>query len=135
MLWTAAEAANIPLAHGMSGQLTRRTDEEPRASVGSDPGAEARALHISWRNLPAGIALPLGISASAELSAAALRSVLGRAGYIPMDFIRMEAFHVFVVIWLVYIFCQSDRLDSGAGLRRSDLELWDQEVQRMAERR
>jgi hypothetical protein len=92
----------------------------------------SRALQISWQSLPAGIALGLGISASAELSGAALLSVLGRAGYIPVDFIRMGAFHLCVVIWLVYIFLPS-RSPSFTGHRpdRTDLEAWDQYLQKM----
>ena len=92
----------------------------------------SHALQISWQSLPAGIALGLGVSASAELSGAALLSVLGRAGYIPVDFIRTGAFHVCVVIWLIYIFLPG-KPPSFTGHRpdRTDLEAWDQELQKI----
>ncbi len=95
----------------------------------------SQALHISWRSLPAGIALGLGIFASAEISGSALYSVLGRPGYISIDFIRMGAFHVCVLIWLIYLFLP-ERAPSRTGehLPEPDLEFWNQELERMVKR-
>jgi len=95
----------------------------------------SQALHISWRSLPAGIALGLGIFAGAEISGSALYSVLGRPGYISIDFIRMGAFHVCALIWLVYLLLP-ERAPSNTGehLPAPDLEFWNQELERMVRR-
>jgi hypothetical protein len=92
-----------------------------------------RALRISWRNLPAGIALGFGINASAELCGAALLSVfVGRNGYVATDFIRTGSYHLCVLIWLIYIL-KPDQMPSFTGNRlgKADLETWDQELQKM----
>jgi len=92
-----------------------------------------RALHISWRSLPAGIVLGFGIDGSVELSAATLFSVLRQSkNLVLLDAVRMSAFHVCVLIWLVYIFLPSKPPSfSGHKPVRTDLESWDQELQKM----
>jgi hypothetical protein len=91
-----------------------------------------RALHISWRTLPAGIVLGFGISACTDMAGSALLSAVGKSGYVVVDLIGMSAFHLCAAIWLVYILLP-ERLPRfvGAGLKKSDLEFWDQELQRM----
>jgi hypothetical protein len=59
-----------------------------------------RFLNISWKGLAAGISLGFGISAGAEFGATALFSVTGN---VTADVVRMVAFHVCVVIWIIYI--------------------------------
>jgi hypothetical protein len=95
----------------------------------------ARALRVSWRSGVAGVALGFGVSACIDLASAALRPELGKSAVIAIDLSQMAAFHVCVVIWLVSLFL-SDRMPSfvDAKLKPSDLELWDQELQRMAPR-
>lgn len=94
-----------------------------------------RALRISWRSLPAGIALGFGVSASAELSASILLSVFGRSGYVDIDLLRMTASHIRALIWIAYIcFEETPPRFSGTGLRKVDAEFWDQELQRMVQR-
>lgn len=91
-----------------------------------------RALSISWRSLPAGIGLGLGISGTAEIAAAPLYAALGHDYYIRLDILRMSAFQVCVVIWLIYIFMPS-RPPGFTGHRpdRTDLEAWDEELQKI----
>jgi hypothetical protein len=92
-----------------------------------------RAFRISWRSLPAGIALGFGINATAELCGAALLSVfVGRNGYVATDFIRTGSYHVCVLIWLVYIL-KPDRPPNFKGKRlgKVDLETWGRELQKM----
>jgi hypothetical protein len=95
----------------------------------------ARALHISWRSLPAGIILGFGIYGSLELSAATLFSVFGHGkNLVILDAARMASFHVCALIWLVYIFLP-EKPPSLTGHRpdRTDLEAWDDELQKMVQ--
>lgn len=59
-----------------------------------------RLLNISWKGLPAGITLGFGISAAAEFGATAL---LTTNANVTADIIRMAAYHLCVVIWIIYI--------------------------------
>ncbi len=95
----------------------------------------ARVLGISWRSLPAGIALGLGISACAEMSASALISQLGNKPYVTVDFIRMAAYHVSVLVWLIYLVLPDRRKPFvGPGLKMSDLEVHLRDIERMVRR-
>jgi hypothetical protein len=95
----------------------------------------ARALRISWHSWVAGVALGFGVSASIDLVSAALRAEWGKRAFIVVDLTQMAAFHACVVIWLVYLFV-ADRTPPfpDGKLKISDLELWDQELQRMVQR-
>lgn len=95
----------------------------------------ARALRISWHSWIAGVALGFGVSASITLVSAALRAQWGTRAFMAADLTQMAAFHVCVVIWLVSLFL-SDRTPPfpDGKLKISDLELWDQELQRMVQR-
>jgi len=94
-----------------------------------------RVLGISWRSLPVGIALGFGISAVAEVAASALMSQPGQRGHFTVDLIRMAAFHVCVLVWLVYILLPEKKKDfDETGLRPSELESHIQELQRMVRR-
>lgn len=90
------------------------------------------SLHISWRNWITGIALGYGVYASIALVGAALRSGIGRQVLVLADIVEMAAFHVCVVIWLVYIFLPDrPRGLTGGVLQKPDLESWDQQLQQM----
>ena len=95
----------------------------------------ARALRVSCHNWVAGVALGFGVSASIDLVSAALRAEWGKRAFVAADLTQMAAFHVCVVIWLVSLFL-ADRTPpfTDAKLKISDLELWDQELQRMVPR-
>jgi len=95
----------------------------------------ARALRVSWHSWIAGVALGFGISASIDLASAALRGEFGKSAFIAVDITQMAAFHTCVVIWLVSLFLanRTPRFPDEK-LKLSDLELWDQELQRMVQR-
>ena len=95
----------------------------------------ARALRVSWHSWIAGVALGFGVSASIDLVSAALRAEWGERAFSAVDLTQMAAFHACVVIWLVYLFL-ADRTPAfpDGKLKISDLELWDQELQRMVQR-
>ncbi len=94
-----------------------------------------RAFHISWRGPAAGVALGFGIAASLELATAALRGYFGVSGFIATDIAGMVAYHVCVVVWLIYVFLpESVPAFAGSGLQKSEIEFWDQKLQRMVRR-
>jgi hypothetical protein len=95
----------------------------------------ARALRVSWHSWIAGVALGFGVSASIALISAALRAEWGKRAFVAADLTLMVGFHVCVIIWLVSLFL-SDRTPPfpDGKLKVSDLELWDQELQRMVQR-
>ncbi|HEV2696809.1 MAG TPA: hypothetical protein VGU90_02380 [Terriglobales bacterium] len=92
----------------------------------------SRTLHVSWRSLPTGVALGFGLWAFGQVLGSIAMSKLGSNGYIPSDIVSMAAFHVCVVTWLIYAFRTADiREMTGTGFQQSDLDLWNQQVERM----
>src|SRR5215470_7916741 len=51
--------------------------------------AFSRALHISWRSWPTGVAVGFGVLASIDLGTAAIRSTVGESAFIPVDITQM----------------------------------------------
>ena len=62
-----------------------------------------RILGISWRTIPAGIVLGFGVAAITEVASSFLMAELGRSAYIKIDVVRMIAFHLCALIWLLYV--------------------------------
>jgi hypothetical protein len=91
----------------------------------------ARMLRISWRSLPAGIALGFAVSAATEMASAPLLSELGQSYYQRIDLVRMAGDHICVLIWLIYIFLPEKPSFTGQGLEKKDIEFWDKELQKM----
>jgi hypothetical protein len=92
----------------------------------------SRIFHISWRSWPTGIALGFGIWACINLAAAALRSGLGVSAFIAVDITQMAAFHVSVVVWLIYLFLPDETPASSPNtFSESEIQFWDQQLQRM----
>lgn len=90
-----------------------------------------RTLRISWRSLPAGVALGFGINSSAEIGATSLVSAFGMNGINSSDIIRMLAFLACTLIWLIYIFLPDARPRfTGQGVQRSEIEIWSQQLQK-----
>ncbi len=95
----------------------------------------SRVLRASWRSLPMGIALGLGILGCVELSAAPLFAVFQVHRYALIDDVRMVGFHVCVLVWLGYLlFPDREPEFGGKPLRTSDLESWDEGLQKMVPR-
>jgi len=96
-----------------------------------------KALSIPWRSLDAGIALGFGIAAAGELAGTGVLSAIGRSksGYIAADIVRMSAFHVCALIWLIYVLLPERRPpDRPPALSVTDLENRAEELQRMVQR-
>jgi hypothetical protein len=97
--------------------------------------ASSRVLGIAWRSLPAGLVLGFGISASINLASAALRSAFGKVSIVPVDITQMAAFHLCVVIWLVYLLLSECAPEISSGtLKASGLDQWSEELQGMVRR-
>ncbi len=95
----------------------------------------SRAFHISWRSFSSGIALGFGIFASVELATSALRAALGLRGNIAISIIQMAGYHACVLVWLIYLFLpERTPKFTRSGLEKSEIEFWDQELQRMVRR-
>jgi hypothetical protein len=96
----------------------------------------ARVLRVSWHSWSAGVVLGFGVAASIDLVTAALRAAWGKRAFVAADITQMAAFHVCVVIWLFSLFLARRPAAhfADAKLTVSDLELWDQELQRMVQR-
>jgi hypothetical protein len=95
----------------------------------------SRVLRIGWRSLPMGIALGLGILGCVELSTAPLFAVFHVHRYALIDDVRMVGFHACVLVWLGYlIFPDRGPEFGGKPLQTSDLEPWDEELQKMVRR-
>lgn len=95
----------------------------------------ARALSVSWHSWIAGVALGFGVSASIDFVSAALRAEWGKRAFVAADLTLMAGFHICVVIWLVSLFLSDRTAPFPDGkFKSSDLELWDQELQRMVQR-
>ena len=62
----------------------------------------SRVLGISWRSLPAGVALGFGVTASVGVAAMVLHSRLG-GSFFSADTLRLGGFHVCILGWLWYI--------------------------------
>lgn len=97
----------------------------------------SKALSIPWRSLHAGIALGFGIAASGELAGSGVLAELGKntSGYIVSDLVRMSAFHLCALIWLIYVLLpERPPSDRTLALSVADLESRAEELQRMAQR-
>ena len=95
----------------------------------------SRVLQVSWRSRTTGVAFGFGVSACINLAAAAMRSGLGKSSFIPVDIAQMAAFHVSVLIWLVYLSLPDQAPAFGLhNFEKFDIQFWNQELQRMTER-
>lgn len=91
-----------------------------------------RALHISWKSLPAGIVLGFAINSSAEMGAASLLSELGMKGIVSTDIVRMSAFLACTLVWTIYIFLPDTGPQfTGQGVQKPEIEAWEKELHGM----
>jgi hypothetical protein len=93
-----------------------------------------RILDIALPRVAFGIALGLGITSAVEIGISPLISVFGRRSYITLDLVRMVAFHIAALVWLVYFLLPERsvaRFHSGPLV--SELQARVQDLQRMVE--
>jgi hypothetical protein len=96
--------------------------------------AFSRAFHLPWKSLAAGLVLGFGVNSSVEMGATAFMATIGSRGYLAMDLVRMVGFHICVLVWMIYVFRPERSAQTvGQGLPRADLELWNEELQRLVD--
>jgi len=90
-------------------------------------------LGLSWRSHLFGIALGLGVFASANLVAAAIRSQTGFLYNTPLNYFTMGTYQGCVLVWVLYLLAP-ERVAQYTlkTLPENDLEVWNQELQRLS---
>ena len=90
---------------------------------------------ISWRSHAFGIALGLGIFASVELANSSIRTHVGYAYNMYLNYLTMVVYHACVLIWIIYLWAP-ERSSQYAlkTLPEHNLEDWNQELQRLIQR-
>jgi hypothetical protein len=92
----------------------------------------SRYFVLSWRSHAFGIALGLGIFASVELAASAIRLHLGVFGNWSVNLLTMATYYCCVLIWAFYVVAQEREPQYPAKtLPKYDLEIWNQELRRL----
>jgi hypothetical protein len=91
----------------------------------------SRYFALSWRSPAFGIALGLGTFASAELGITAIRLYVSDKNRI-LDFTAMGIYHLCVVVWILYVvLAEREPRFTVKTLPKHDLEVWNQELQRL----
>jgi hypothetical protein len=103
----------------------------------------ARYLKLSWRNYSFGVAVGMGINSSVRLLEAAIRTQMFRY-LLPaetyqhivvwLNFVTMSVYHVCVLVWVGYLFLPQPALQACERIRSSDLQSWDDELERLVQR-
>jgi hypothetical protein len=95
----------------------------------------SRYFALSLRSRAFGIALGLGTYASVQMATSAVLLYVGATNNRLPNFITMGAYHCCVLIWLWYVVApeRKPKYPSKA-LPEYDLEIWNQELQRMLQR-
>lgn len=94
----------------------------------------SRYFVLSWRNQVFGIALGLGILASVELAMSAAR-LYGLVGGTVFDFVTMGTYHCCVLVWIFYLAAPERQVRYALNsLPEHNLDLWNQELQRLLQR-
>jgi hypothetical protein len=85
-----------------------------------------------WSTYGAGIALGFGIFAAVNLTTSGFRSEFGDKGNLAINLIQMAAYHVCVLVWLIYLWLPEQKSPlSEAGLQKADLEAWNEQLQKI----
>jgi hypothetical protein len=89
-------------------------------------------LGLSWRSYIFGIALGLGVFASTELVASAIRSQTGFTYSTYLDYLTMGTYHGCVLVWAFYLWAP-ERISQYAlkSVPDHDMETWNRELQRL----
>ncbi|MGH9603044.1 MAG: hypothetical protein ACRD24_11725 [Terriglobales bacterium] len=86
---------------------------------------------IQWRHHVFGIALGLGLFASVELAATAVRSEVGWIGHTTYSLVRQAAYTTATVIWAAYLLRPEPVRETVHRLPKTQVEQWNQALQEM----
>ncbi len=91
----------------------------------------SRYFALAWRSPVFGIALGMGAFASAELAMSAIRLCF-HADPHDFDMPSMGAYHLCVLVWILYILrVEREPQFTLKALPKYDMEIWNQELQRL----
>ncbi|HXZ31006.1 MAG TPA: hypothetical protein VEH30_01880 [Terriglobales bacterium] len=98
-----------------------------------------RYLNLPWRSCTFGIVLGLGILAAAQLGAYAIRSqiqpIMRNFDEDVLEAVTQGATLCSVMVWIAYLFMpERKKLGSSKIPPKHDLELWNQELERLLQR-
>jgi len=90
---------------------------------------------LSWISFAFGIALGMGSDAAVNLAASAISEYFGFSGNIYLNLVRLGSSDVSVLIWIFYLFMQdpSGGDKTMTNLPQSDLDRWNEELQRLSQ--
>ena len=91
-------------------------------------------LKLSWRNFAFGIALGMGIHAAANLPVAAIRAHFGLTGDPYVNASTLAAYAASVLVWMFYLWLPERVHNVSPKLPAHDLEVWNEELQRLVSR-
>jgi len=97
----------------------------------------AAYFKVQWNRFAFGIVLGLGISACVHLAAWALlaNGNLAPQYRVYLDFTKMAAYHLCVLIWFYYLLVpQKNVITPAIPMPQHSLELWNQELERLLQR-
>lgn len=103
----------------------------------------ARYLRLPWRDYSFGIAVGLGINSSVRLLDAAIRTQVDHYPLLPrpdqpiavlLNLVTMSIYHVCVLLWIGYLFLPEPALSGVERIRSSDLQSWNDELERLVQR-
>jgi len=90
----------------------------------------SRYFVLEWRSGAFGIALGLGVFASVELATSAMGVYLKQWDRI-FDLANMAVYHLCVLLWMFYLMLPERQPQTVIRLPEHDLEVWNQELQRL----
>jgi hypothetical protein len=89
-------------------------------------------LGLSWRSHVFGIALGMGVFASVELAASAIRAQTGFVYNAYLNYATMATYHLCVLVWIFYLWApERSPQYKVRTVPEHDLESWNQELQRL----
>jgi hypothetical protein len=94
-----------------------------------------RVFQLSWRSYAAGIGFGFGVFAAIELATSAFRAEFGQRGSAAISITQMAGYLICVLVWFCYLFvAKSAPRFTGSRPRKAELDLWDQELERIVRR-
>jgi hypothetical protein len=95
----------------------------------------SRYFALSLRSHAFGIALGLGTYASVQLATSAVLLYMGSSSSPLPNFITMATYHCCVLVWMFYLLLpERSAYFTRRALPKHDLEVWNQELQRLLQR-